>query len=196
MCKLFRSVLAVRNRWSLLTCTICRSVQIAGYDTIIQPAHQQCVLAQLLLTSMVTSGLAIDHRSRRLLLARAECKPHPYQSVHHFITRCRFGTFTFSPSCSFKFDQFAISLLQRQLRILSSRRQNEAGIVCGDHACSDSFARQFKQGGRGNAWRLSWQNDRLIPNGRTITGRQPFQRRSLANDGTKFRRMAQKRHAT
>ncbi|KRZ31340.1 hypothetical protein T4B_13948, partial [Trichinella pseudospiralis] len=68
--------LAVRNRWSLLTCTICRSVQIAGYDTIIQPAHQQCVLAQLLLTSMVTSGLAIDHRSRRLLLARAEYKPH------------------------------------------------------------------------------------------------------------------------
>ncbi|KRX79655.1 hypothetical protein T06_5477 [Trichinella sp. T6] len=98
-----RPVLAVCNRWSLLTCTICRSVQIAGYDTIIQPAHQQCVLAQLLLTSMVTSGLAIDHRSRRLLLARAECKPHPYQSVHHFITRCRFGTFTFSPSCSFNF---------------------------------------------------------------------------------------------
>ncbi|KRX50027.1 hypothetical protein T05_11808 [Trichinella murrelli] len=86
-----RPVLAVCNRWSLLTCTICRSVQIAGYDTIIQPAHQQCVLAQLLLTSMVTSGLAIDHRSRRLLLARAECKPHPYQSVHHFITRCRFA---------------------------------------------------------------------------------------------------------
>ncbi|KRZ15345.1 hypothetical protein T11_4272 [Trichinella zimbabwensis] len=69
-------ILAVRNQWSLLTCTICRSVQIAGYDTIIQPAHQQCVLAQLLLTSMVTSGLAIDHRSRRLLLARAEYKPH------------------------------------------------------------------------------------------------------------------------
>ncbi|KAL1285522.1 putative narbonolide/10-deoxymethynolide synthase [Trichinella pseudospiralis] len=89
MCKLFCSVLAVRNRWSLLTCTICRSVQIAGYDTIIQPAHQQCVLAQLLLTSMVTSGLAIDHRSRRLLLARAEYKPH----TSRFITS--------SPVCHF-----------------------------------------------------------------------------------------------